>query len=142
MVVKKNNKLKTFGIILAFILIFGFMFYFANMGDTGEYIALSQAREIVETGKLDSNVNYYFSKISYTKDERWFYLFCPTVSEATIVFNNNEKLVYIDYYYTDKTLASFLWFFTNPELFYKHTVDFNDILSALQVQSEVILWNL
>ena len=52
MVVKKNNKLKTFGIILAFILIFGFMFYFANMGDTGEYIALSQAREIVETGKL------------------------------------------------------------------------------------------
>lgn len=95
--------------------------------------------EIIETGKLDSNVNYYFSKISYTKDERWFYLFCPTASEATIVFNNNEKLVYIDYYYTDKTLASFLWFFTNPELFYKHTVDFNDILSALQVQSEVIL---
>ena len=56
MVVKKSNKLRTFGIILALILIFGFMFYFANMGDTGEYIALSQAREIVETGKYTSEV--------------------------------------------------------------------------------------
>ena len=56
MVVKKSNKLRTFGIIMALVLIFGFMFYFANMGDTGEYIALSQAREIVETGKYTSQV--------------------------------------------------------------------------------------
>ena len=56
MIVKKSNKLRTIGIIVALILIFGVMFYFANLGDTGEYIALSQAREIVETGKYTSEV--------------------------------------------------------------------------------------
>ena len=56
MIVKKSNKLRTIGIIVALILIFGVMFYFANLGDTGEHIALSQAREIVETGKYTSEV--------------------------------------------------------------------------------------
>ena len=35
----------TIGIIIALVLIFGVMFYFANLGDTGEHIAYSQAQD-------------------------------------------------------------------------------------------------
>lgn len=48
---KKSNKLRNFGIILAFIFIFGIMFYIANLGNSGEYLAISQAQELVEYGK-------------------------------------------------------------------------------------------
>jgi len=48
---KRSNKLRNFGIIVAFIIIFGIMFYFANLGDHGDYLAISQAQEVVEYGK-------------------------------------------------------------------------------------------
>jgi len=51
---KKSNKLRNFGIIVAFILIIGIMFYIANLGDSGEYLAISQAQEVVEYGKYTS----------------------------------------------------------------------------------------
>ena len=34
----KNSKLRSFGLILAFILVFGLMFYFASKGNSGEII--------------------------------------------------------------------------------------------------------
>ena len=49
--IKKHNKWRNIGIILAFIFIFGIMFYIANLGDSGDYLAISQAQEIVEYGK-------------------------------------------------------------------------------------------
>ncbi len=47
---KKGGRLKTFGIVLAFIIVFSIMIYLANMGDSGEYITYSQARDIVLNG--------------------------------------------------------------------------------------------
>ena len=49
---KKSNKMRNILLIIAFIAIFGFMFYFANMGDSGTYISYSQAKQIVEIGKF------------------------------------------------------------------------------------------
>ena len=49
--VKKSNKWRKIGIILAFVAIVVIMLYVANMGHSGDYIALSQAQEIVEFGK-------------------------------------------------------------------------------------------
>ena len=50
MVKKKGGKLKKFGIILAFIVIFSMMFYLANRGNAGTYITYSQAKDIVLNG--------------------------------------------------------------------------------------------
>ena len=51
---KKGSKLKHIGILLAIILIFGVMYYFASLGDSGVYIAISQAQQIVENGNYVS----------------------------------------------------------------------------------------
>ena len=56
MLVKKSNKLRTIGIIMALVLIFGIMFYIANLGNSGEHIALSQAKDIVRNGQFTSEV--------------------------------------------------------------------------------------
>ena len=51
---KKSNKFRSIILVIVFIAIFAVMLYFANRGDSGEYIALSQAQQIVETGKYTS----------------------------------------------------------------------------------------
>ena len=48
---KRSNKLRTFLIIAAFVAIFWVMLSIANRGDSGEYLAISQAQEVVEYGK-------------------------------------------------------------------------------------------
>jgi len=51
---KKSNRLRNIGIIIAFIMIFGIIMYFGTKGDVGEYLAISQAQELVEYGKYTS----------------------------------------------------------------------------------------
>ena len=51
---KKTGRLKKFGIILAVIVVFSVMFYFANKGNAGQYIAISQAEDIVLNGAYET----------------------------------------------------------------------------------------
>ena len=48
----KNSKLRSFGLILAFILVFGLMFYFASKGNSGEMLNSTQIEEVVFGGKF------------------------------------------------------------------------------------------
>jgi len=59
---KKSSKLGRIGLVVAIALILGVMLYMFNMGDSGEYIAYSQAKQIIELGeyktdKLDEEGN-------------------------------------------------------------------------------------
>ena len=118
MVVKKSNKLRTIGIIVALVLIFGVMFYFTNLGDTGEHIAYSQAQDIVLNGKYTSEVLdeqgnkkveetgyathiYVVGGVGYIKVEntgvegKAF----PKFADYTFTYNNStEDLSFIDLY--------------------------------------------
>ena len=118
MVVKKSNKLRTIGLILAFVLIFGFMFYFANMGDTGEYISLTSAEEIVIDGKMttetkDSEGNpviketgfathvYVVGGVGYIKVENTGFAdkAFPKFADYNFTYNNTtEDLDFIKHY--------------------------------------------
>ena len=55
---KKTNKLRYWGIVIAIIIIMITMFSILNMGNPGEYIAISQAQQIVEFGKFTSDSNF------------------------------------------------------------------------------------
>ena len=48
----KNSKLRSFGIILALILVFGLMFYFASRGNSGEMLNSTQIEEVVFKGSF------------------------------------------------------------------------------------------
>ena len=47
---KTSNKLRNLGIIVAFIIIFGIMFYFAGLGDVGQTLNLTQVKDMVRYG--------------------------------------------------------------------------------------------
>ena len=46
----KGSRLKSFGLILVFVLVFGFMFYFANRGSSGDMLTSTQVKDIVFNG--------------------------------------------------------------------------------------------
>ena len=47
-----KGKFKSFGLILVFLLIFGFMFYFANKGNSGQLLTSTQIEDIVFNGSF------------------------------------------------------------------------------------------
>ena len=49
----KNSKLRSIGLILAFVLVFGLIFYFANKGNSGEMLNSTQIEQVVFTGSYD-----------------------------------------------------------------------------------------
>ena len=49
----KSSKLRNWGLILAFILVFGLMFYFASKGNAGQMLNSTQIEQVVFTGKYD-----------------------------------------------------------------------------------------
>ena len=51
---KKKNKFRNAALIIVMVIIVLVMFSMFNRGDTGEYIAYSQARQIVELGKYST----------------------------------------------------------------------------------------
>jgi len=64
----KRGKFKSFGLILVFLLVFGFMFYFANKGDSGELLTSTQIEDIVFNGSyveetVDRNGDVVYTKI-------------------------------------------------------------------------------
>ncbi len=63
---KKGGKLKKFGIILAFIVIFSVMFFLANRGDGGQYVSYSQAKDIVLKGNYVAEVVENGEKVTKT----------------------------------------------------------------------------
>ena len=48
----KGNRLRSFGLILLFLLVFGVMLYFANRGDSGQLLTSTQLEEIVFKGSF------------------------------------------------------------------------------------------
>ena len=63
---KKSGRLKKFGIILAFIVVFSVMFYFVNRGNAGQYIAISQAEDIVFNGAYVTEAEEDGEKVTKT----------------------------------------------------------------------------
>ena len=64
----KGSRLKSFGLILVFIIIFAFMFYFANRGDSGELLTSTQIEDIIFNGSyveesLDANGDTVRTKV-------------------------------------------------------------------------------
>lgn len=49
----KNSKLRSIGLILAFVLVFGLIFYFANKGNSGEMLNSTQIEQVVFAGSYD-----------------------------------------------------------------------------------------
>jgi len=63
-----KGKFRSFGLILVFLLVFGFMFYFASKGDSGELLTSTQIEDIVFNGNyieetIDRDGNTIHTKI-------------------------------------------------------------------------------
>lgn len=64
---KKNNRLKNIGIILAFIIVFGLMFYFANLGNAGKTVDITKVQDMVFKGQyIEYELNENGDKIAKT----------------------------------------------------------------------------
>lgn len=65
---KTSNRLRNWAIVIAFVIIFGLMFYFAGLGDAGELLNMTQVRDMVRYGsyttyELDSEGNKVEKKV-------------------------------------------------------------------------------
>ena len=102
----KGSRLKSFGLILVFIIIFAFMFYFANRGDSGELLTSTQIEDIIFNGSyveesLDANGDTVRTKVEtgYVTDMYASGGVCY-IRVGNTDLGNKSFPKYSDYYFT------------------------------------------
>lgn len=94
------------------------------------------ANHNIQLYRINDSCMCYVTDVLCSKDERWYYLFYPTISSGEIIIAFEKKTLYIDYHYSGYNLSSFLGFVTNPEIVYRKTIQIDDIISSLQTENQ------
>ncbi len=102
----KGSKLRSFGLILAFLLVFGLMFYFANRGNAGQLLNSTQVEDIIfygyfieETKDKDGNVVNSKVETGYVTDMYASGGVCYIRVQKTDLENKSFPK-FADYYFT------------------------------------------